>query len=91
IGILISGHEDGAIKTALDISLVFEQMGYILAPFGIAFRTHGSQYNSGTDAEFFRNDEMIKNDVRGVVSNVVELMLLDLESRLKGRLVPVSE
>ncbi|OPX66642.1 MAG: Iron-sulfur flavoprotein [Methanoregulaceae archaeon PtaB.Bin056] len=91
VGILISGHEDGAIKTALDIYLFFEQMGYILAPFGIAFRTHGSAYNSSTDAEFFRNDEKIRDDVRGVVSNVVELMQLDLESRLKGRLLPVSE
>lgn len=91
VGILISGHEDGAVKTALDIYLVFEQMGYILAPFGIAFRTHGSQFNSSTDAEFFRNDPKIRDDVRGVVSNVVEMMQLDLESRLKGRLLPVSE
>ncbi|HOT02784.1 MAG TPA: NAD(P)H-dependent oxidoreductase [Methanolinea sp.] len=91
VGILISGHEDGAVKTALDIYLIFEQMGYILAPFGIAFRTHGSAYKSSTDAEFFRNDRKIRDDVRGVVSNVVELMQLDLESRLKGRLMPVSE
>ncbi len=91
VGILICGHEDGALKTAMDIFLYFEQMGYLLAPFGIAYRTHGAQYNSSTDAEFFRDDKRIRDDVKGVVSNVVELMQLDIESRLKGRLTQVSE
>jgi len=45
-GILVCGHEDGAIKTAMDIYLHFQQMGYLLAPFGIAFRTHGAKFNS---------------------------------------------
>ena len=40
VGILVCGHEDGAIKTAMDIWLNFQQMGYIFAPFGVAFRTH---------------------------------------------------
>jgi len=48
VGILVNGHEDGAIKTAMDIWLNFQQMGYVPAPFGIAFRTHGSQFNSST-------------------------------------------
>ena len=90
-GILVCGHEDGAMKTALDIFLNFEQKGYILAPFGIGFRTHGSQYNSSTDAEFFRNDELIVHQVRGVVNNVIELVNLNPESGLKGKLVPVGE
>ncbi len=90
-GILICGHEDGAITTAMDIYLNFQQMGYILAPFGIAFRTHGSQFNSSTDAEFFRNDEMVIADTKGVVRNVIELMQLEIEPRLKDKLVPVSE
>jgi multimeric flavodoxin WrbA len=90
-GILVCGHEDGAIKTAMDIWLNFQQLGYVLAPFGIAFRTHGSEFNSNTDREFFRNDELIVRHTKGVVSNVIELMHLDLESALKGKLVPVSE
>ena len=31
-GILVCGHEDGGIKTAMDIFLNFPQMGYILSP-----------------------------------------------------------
>jgi multimeric flavodoxin WrbA/rubredoxin len=90
-GILVCGHEDGAIKTAMDIWLNFEQLGYILAPFGIGFRTHGSEFNSSTDREFFKNDEFIVRQAKGVTSNVIALMHEGLEERLKGRLVPVTE
>lgn len=90
-GILTCGHEDGAIKTAMDIWLNFQQLGYILAPFGIAFRTHGSEFNSSTDREFFRNDELIVRHTKGVVNNVIALMHCDLETHLKGKLVPVTE
>lgn len=90
-GILVNGHEDGAIKTAMDIWLNFQQMGYILAPFGIGFRTHGSEFNSRTDREFFRNDTLIVHQVRGVVNNVIATMQLDPEESLKGKLVPVTE
>jgi multimeric flavodoxin WrbA len=91
VGILVCGHEDGAIKTAMDIFLPFQQMGYVLAPFGISYRTHGAEFNSGTDEEFFRNDALLIDYTKGVVNNVVELMKLDIEEQLKGRLIPVSE
>ncbi|MBN1166861.1 MAG: NAD(P)H-dependent oxidoreductase [Methanospirillaceae archaeon] len=90
-GILICGHEDGAIKTALDIFFVLQQMGFILAPFGIGFRTHGSEYNSSTDADFFRTDNLIAQQIQGVVHNVIEMMRLDPESALRGKLIPVGE
>lgn len=90
-GILVQGHEDGAIKTAMDIWLNFEQLGYVLAPFGIAFRTHGSQFNSSTDREFFRNDELIVRHTQGVVNNVIEMMQMGIEEKLNGKLIPVTE
>lgn len=90
-GILVNGHEDGAIKTAMDIWLNFEQLGYILAPFGIGFRTHGSEFNSKTDHEFFQNDELLVHQVRGVVTNVIGILHLDIEEKLRGKLVPVTE
>lgn len=90
-GILVNGHEDGAITTAMHIWLNFEQMGYILAPFGIGFRTHGSQFNSKTDHEFFRNDELLIHQVRGVVTNVIEMLHLGIEEKVKGKLIPVTE
>jgi multimeric flavodoxin WrbA len=91
VGITVSGHEDGATKAAMDIYLYFQQMGYILAPFGISYRTHGAQFNTNTDAEYFRNDPLLKIKVKGMANNVVEMLNLDIESKLKGKLVPVAE
>lgn len=91
VGIAVSGHEDGATKTAMDICLYFQQMGYILAPFGIAYRTHGMQFNTSTDSEFLRTDPLVILKVRGMATNVVEMLRLDLEEKLKGKLVPVCE
>jgi len=91
VGIAVSGHEDGATKTALDIYLYFQQMGYVLAPFGIAYRTHGAQFNTITDTEFLKNDPLVVQKVKGMANNVVEMMRLDSEEKLKGKLVPVCE
>ena len=66
-------------------------MGYILAPFGVAYRTHGAQYNAKTDIGFFKNDEILKKEVEGVVANVVGTMEQGLEIKLKDKIVPVSE
>jgi hypothetical protein len=66
-------------------------MGYVLAPFGVSYRTHGAQFNTNTDAEYFRHDPMVKIKVKGMVNNVIEIMKLDIESKLKGKLVPVAE
>lgn len=79
------------VKTAMDIFLNFQPMGYILAPFGIAYRTHGAEFNSNADREFFQSDELTRTYTRGVVNNVVELMRLNVEQQLKGRIIPVSE
>ena len=91
VGIAVSGHEDGATKTAMDIYLYFQQMGYILAPFGIAYRTHGAQFNTITDAEFLKSDPLAIQKVKGMTNNVVEMIRLDPETKLKGKLVPVCE
>ncbi len=91
VGVAVSGHEDGATKTAMDIYLYFQQMGYLLAPFGISYRTHGAQFNTITDTEFLMHDELVITKTKGMVNNVVELMRLDPEAKLKGRLVPVCE
>lgn len=91
LGILVCGHEDGGIKTSMDIFLNFQQMGFILAPFGIAYRTHGAEFSSNEDREFFRNDDLFRTYTRGVVNNVIEMMKLDCEKQLKDRIIPVSE
>ncbi len=91
VGGTVSGHEDGATKAAMDIYLYFQQMGYILAPFGISYRTHGAQFNTNTDSDFLRNDPLVTVKVRGMANNVVEMLKLDIESKMKGKLVPVAE
>lgn len=91
LGILVNGHEDGGIKTAMDIFLNFQQMGFILAPFGISYRTHGAEFSSNEDREFFSADPILRRHTRGVVSNVIAMMGLDLEGQLREKIVPVSE
>ncbi|HII15108.1 MAG TPA: flavodoxin [Nanoarchaeota archaeon] len=89
--VLINGHEDGAMKTAMDIFLYFEQMGFILAPFGFAYRTHGGQFNAKEDNGFFRGDRKIKKDIEGVVHNVAEMIKLGIEKKAEGRIKEVCE
>jgi multimeric flavodoxin WrbA/rubredoxin len=91
VGVTVSGHEDGATKTAMDIFLYFQQMGYVLAPFGVSYRTHGAQFNTNTDPEYLKNDPLVIQKVKGMTNNVVEMLHLDLEGRLKGKLEPVCE
>jgi hypothetical protein len=75
----------------MDINLHFRQMCFVMASFGIAFRTHRAQFNSKTDAVFFRTDELLVTQINGVVNNVIALMQIDIESQMKGKLLPVSE
>jgi len=90
VGITVSGHEDGATKTAMDI-LYFQQMGYILVPFGISYRTHGAQFNTNTDTEYIKSDPLVIQKVKGMAYNVLEMLSLDIEGKVKGKLVPVCE
>ncbi len=91
VGITVSGHEDGASKTAMDIYLYFQQMGYLLAPFGVSYRIHGAQFNTKTDSDYLKNDPLVTIKVKGMANNVVEMLKLDLEKKLKGKLAPVAE
>ncbi len=90
-GILITGHEDGAMKTAMDIFAYLQQLGYILAPFGFAYRTHGAGNDAKTDNKFIKGDKRLEKEVRGVVNNVVETMGEGLEKKLAERIRPVCE
>ena len=90
LGIFINGHEDGALKTAMDIFVYFQQMGYVLAPFGFGYRTHGAAHRSESDIGFFSSDSKLKSDIYGIVNNVVEMLKLD-PAQIRNRLKPVSE
>jgi len=90
-GVLINGHEDGAVKTAMDIFLYFQQMGYIFAPFGFAYKTHGAEHNAKTDNQYFAASEKLKREVRGMVDNVLVMLKLDLEKKLRDKIAQVCE
>jgi multimeric flavodoxin WrbA len=72
-GLLINGHEDGAYKTALDIFMYLENLGCVLAPYGIAYGTHGQDFLPETDKMFFAKDERVKYYIQAVANNVIEL------------------
>lgn len=91
LGILVNGHEDGALKTALDIYVYFQQMGYVMAPYGFGYRTHGAASRAEDDIDFFKKDKKLRGEIEGVVNNVVATMALDLEKKLSGKIKCVSE
>jgi multimeric flavodoxin WrbA len=91
LGILVNGHEDGAMKTAMDIFVYFQQMGFIMAPFGFAYATHGAGNNANTDNRYFKGDKKLRADIAGLVNNVAEMLGQNLEQKMKGKLVSVSE
>lgn len=90
-GVLINGHEDGAVKTAMDIFLYFQQMGFVMAPFGFAYATRGAGHGTNTDNEFYKKNERLKKNVSAVVSNVMETVNQGLEKKLKDKITPVCE
>lgn len=90
IGILVAGHEDGAYKTAHDIFHYFQQMGYILAPFGITYITHGGMFNTVTHSAFIRKNKKLKEFTEATTRNLVKAVRLDLPRRF-GKIEISSE
>jgi len=90
MAILVAGHEDGAFKTAYDIFHYFQQMGYVLAPFGINYVTHGGEYNTVTDSGFIRNNKKVKQFTEAAARNLAKAVQLDLPKRF-GRIEISSE
>lgn len=85
VGIIVNGHEDGAYKTAFDIFMVFQNLGYILAPYGIAYSTHGRAYQSETDHAYFKEDKLMEEYVKNVTHNVIAFSRLGVESKMDIR------
>jgi multimeric flavodoxin WrbA len=85
VGIIINGHEDGAYKTAFDIFMVFQNLGYIMAPYGIAYSTHGRAYASETDNAYFKDDEEMKTFVKNVAHNVISFSRLGVGDKMDIR------
>ncbi len=91
VGILVNGHEDGAMKTFFDVFLYFQQMGFVLAPFGMAYATHGAGNDAASDNAFFARNARLKRDVAGVVGNVLATVKIGTETKLKDKVKSVCE
>ncbi len=85
VGIIVNGHEDGAYKTAFDIFMVLQNLGYILAPYGIAYSTHNRSFKSESDNEYFKNDKQMEVFVRNVTHNVITFSRLGVENKMDIR------
>ena len=81
VAILVAGHEDGAYKTAHDIFHYFQQMGYVLAPFGITYITHGAQFNTKKDSDFIRKGRKVKEFTEATTRNLVKAVRLGLPKK----------
>ena len=90
MAILVAGHEDGAYKTAHDIFHYFQQMGYIMAPFGIAYVTHGGQFNTDTDSGFIKANKKVKAFTEATARNLIRAVKLDLPKKF-GKIEISSE
>jgi len=85
VGIIVNGHEDGAYKTAFDIFMVFQNLGYILAPYGIAYSTHGRAFTSETDHAYFKEEKLMEEYVRNVTHNVISFSRLGIAEKMDIR------
>jgi len=83
VAVLVCGHEDGAFKTAHDIFHYFQQMGYILAPFGMTYITHGGQYDTKTDPAFIKQNAKVRGFTEATTRNLVNAVRLDLPKKFK--------
>jgi multimeric flavodoxin WrbA/rubredoxin len=90
LGILVEGHEDGAYKTAHDIFHYFQDMGYILAPFGIAYVLNNRKFNAKEDHAFIKKDRKTREFVEATTKNLIKAVRLNLPRKF-GKIEISSE
>lgn len=87
-GIIVNGHEDGAYKTAFDIAMYGENLGMVMAPFGIAYTTHGRNLKTEEDSGYFKNDKKSREFVRAVANNVIKFSEMKFDYK---KIIPAAE
>jgi len=90
MGILVAGHEDGAYKTAHDIFHYFQQMGYVLAPFGITYVLNNRAHPSSSDYARIRRDRKTKEFTEATAKNLANAVRMRLPERF-GKIYISSE
>lgn len=87
-GIIIDGHEDGAYKTAFDILIYLQNLGLVLAPYGITYTTHGANYRTEEDKPYFETDKKAHKFVRAVANNVIKFSEIKFDYK---KIIPAAE
>lgn len=82
VGIFVNGHEDGAYKVAMDVFVVLQNLGYILAPFGIWYNLSNLSEDTRGDLTKLRQNELAISRLNKVVDNVVSMMQLRVDKQL---------
>src|SRR5208337_2723297 len=85
VGIIVNGHEDGAYKTAFDIFMIFQNLGYIMAPYGIAYSTHNRSFRSESDHEYFKEEKLMGEFVKNVTHNVIAFSRIGVDKKMDIR------
>jgi len=88
-GIVVNGHEDGAYKTSFDILMYLQNMGCVLAPYGITYTTHGANFKTEEDKPYFEADKKTKEFVRAVANNVIKFSEAKFDYR--KNIIPACE
>ena len=83
VGVFVNGHEDGAYKDAWDVFVHFQNMGYVLAPFGIWYNLSSLSTNTNEDLNSIRKNELAISRMHKVIDNVIEFMKLKVNEQLK--------
>lgn len=85
VAIFVNGHEDGAYKVAWDVFVIFQNMGYILAPFGIWYNLQSLSMNTKEDLQAIKNNNLAIDRMKKVADNLIETMELRIDKLFKGR------
>ena len=83
VGVFVNGHEDGAYKVAWDVFVHFQNMGFVLAPFGIWYNLSSLTENTAVDLDRVRSNETAILRLEKVVDNVVAFMRLRVDTQLR--------
>jgi multimeric flavodoxin WrbA len=82
VGIFVNGHEDGAYKVAWDVFVVFQNLGYVLPPFGIWYSLSSLTEDTKGDLPKMRKNDLAISRLNKVVDNVVHFMQLRVDKQL---------
>jgi len=65
--------------------MVFQNLGFIMAPYGIAYSTRNRSFKTEFDNEYFKNDRQMEVFVRNVAHNVIAFSRIGVDNKMEIR------